>query len=93
MNSRYDNQIAVFGRKFQEKLGNLKVFMVGCGALGCEYAKNFAMLGICCGPQGKLVVTDNDRIEVRCCMIVCFCNIAQLFFENIGFQPQSSILI
>jgi len=38
--------------------------MVGCGALGCEFMKNFALLGVCCGPSGQLVVTDNDRIEV-----------------------------
>ena len=33
---------AVFGWDFVEKLGNLKYFMVGCGALGCEFLKNFA---------------------------------------------------
>lgn len=38
--------------------------MVGCGALGCEYVKNFAMLGLCCGEGGVLHITDNDRIEV-----------------------------
>jgi ubiquitin-activating enzyme E1 len=61
---RYDDMIAVFGRKFQEKLGDLRIFMVGCGALGCEFMKNFALLGVCCGPTGSLSVTDNDRIEV-----------------------------
>ena len=25
--------------------------MVGCGALGCEFMKNFALNGICCGMQ------------------------------------------
>jgi ubiquitin-activating enzyme E1 len=38
--------------------------MVGCGALGCEFVKNFALNGICCGPQGKLIITDGDRIEL-----------------------------
>jgi len=61
---RYDDMIAVYGKAFQERLGDLKIFMVGCGALGCEFMKNFALLGVCCGPSGKLVVTDNDRIEV-----------------------------
>ena len=61
---RYDDLIACFGRPFVEMLGELRVFMVGCGALGCEFMKNFALLGVCCGPSGKLTVTDNDRIEV-----------------------------
>lgn len=81
--SRYDNQVAVFGRAFQERLGNLNVFMVGCGALGCEYAKNFALMGVCCGPKGQLHITDNDRIEVS--------NLSRQFLfreENVG-QPKS----
>ena len=64
LNTRYDDQIAVYGRQFQEMLGDLKLFMVGCGALGCEFVKNFALMGVCCGPEGSLTITDNDRIEV-----------------------------
>ena len=60
---RYDSQLAVFGRSIQEALGDLKVFLIGAGALGCELLKNFAMMGIGCGPGGKVVVTDNDHIE------------------------------
>ena len=63
-NHRYDNLAAVFGWKFVEKLGDLNYFLVGCGALGCEFLKNFAMNGICCGPNGKLTVTDADRIKL-----------------------------
>ena len=62
--TRYDDQVAVFGHKFQERLGNLKLFMVGCGALGCEFFKNFALMGVACGPDGLITVTDNDRIEL-----------------------------
>lgn len=61
---RYKAQIAVFGRKFQEALGRSKYFLVGAGALGCEYLKNFAMMGV--GTKrsgGQLVVTDMDTIE------------------------------
>ena len=61
--SRYDAQITVFGRSFQGKLGALNLFMVGCGALGCELFKNFAMMGVACGPNGKVTVTDDDVIE------------------------------
>jgi ubiquitin-activating enzyme E1 len=61
--SRYDGQIVVFGKKFQKKIANQKVFLVGAGALGCEFLKNFAMMGVACGPRGKLIVTDLDNIE------------------------------
>lgn len=64
MNSRYDNNIMLFGRSFQKKLENTKAFMIGCGALGCELLKNFALLGVACGENGLLTVTDGDRIEV-----------------------------
>lgn len=48
LNCRYDDQIAIFGQEFQEKLENLNVFMVGAGALGCEYIKNFGLMGVSC---------------------------------------------
>lgn len=63
-NSRYDDQIAIFGKSFQQKLADLNVFMVGAGALGCEYLKCFAMMGASCGSSGKVTVTDMDRIEI-----------------------------
>jgi ubiquitin-activating enzyme E1 len=62
-NQRYASQVAVFGESFQKKLLNLKYFVVGSGALGCEYLKNFAMMGIACGENGKLFLTDMDTIE------------------------------
>ncbi|KAL1205217.1 Ubiquitin-activating enzyme E1 1 [Cardamine amara subsp. amara] len=62
-NSRYDAQISVFGAKFQKKLEDAKVFTVGSGALGCEFLKNMALMGVSCGSQGKLTVTDDDIIE------------------------------
>lgn len=62
-NCRYDGQIAVYGKKLQEKILNLNLFMVGCGALGCEYLKNFAMMGVGCD-GGHITVTDMDNIEL-----------------------------
>lgn len=38
--------------------------MVGAGALGCEYIKAFALMGVGCSEEGKVAVTDNDNIEV-----------------------------
>ena len=63
LNCRYDDQIAIFGQELQEKLKNLNIFMVGAGALGCEYIKNFGLMGISC-KNGKLTVTDNDNISL-----------------------------
>jgi ubiquitin-activating enzyme E1 len=82
--SRYDNLIAVFGKAFVEELGNLKYFMVGCGALGCEFLKNFALNGVCCGPAGHLTVTDADRVELS--------NLARqfLFREDTVGKPKST---
>ena len=62
-NSRYDGQIAVFGREFQDKLANVNQFLVGSGAIGCEMLKNWAMIGLGVGPKGKITVTDMDSIE------------------------------
>ncbi|KAF8631275.1 hypothetical protein AX15_002601 [Amanita polypyramis BW_CC] len=61
--SRYDRQIAVFGRKFQEKLANHRQFLVGSGAIGCEMLKNWGMVGLGSGPKGIIHVTDLDTIE------------------------------
>ena len=63
INSRYDGQIAVFGREFQEKIANTNEFLVGAGAIGCEMLKNWAMIGLATGPKGKISVTDMDSIE------------------------------
>lgn len=61
--SRYDGQIAVFGKTFHEKLTNVRQFLVGSGAIGCEMLKNWSMMGIASGPKGAIDVTDMDQIE------------------------------
>ena len=63
LGTRYDGQIAVFGKPFQDKISNVKEFLVGAGAIGCEMLKNYAMIGLATGPKGKITVTDNDSIE------------------------------
>ena len=35
-NSRYDDQIAIFGNEIQQKIEESNIFMIGAGALGCE---------------------------------------------------------
>ena len=61
--SRYDGQVAVFGRALQAKLEALRVFLVGAGALGCELLKNFALMGVATSENGLVTVTDDDTIE------------------------------
>ncbi|KAJ6005662.1 Ubiquitin-activating enzyme [Penicillium sp. IBT 35674x] len=63
LGTRYDGQIAVFGKEYQEKLSNVTQFLVGAGAIGCETLKNWAMIGLGTGPKGKIYVTDMDQIE------------------------------
>ncbi|GJD12046.1 Ubiquitin-like modifier-activating enzyme 1 [Galdieria sulphuraria] len=61
--SRYDGQVAVFGKHFQKELEKLRYFVVGAGAIGCEMLKNWSMMGLGCSSQGKIFVTDMDNIE------------------------------
>jgi ubiquitin-activating enzyme E1 len=63
MQSRYDDQVAIYGREIQERLQKLNLFMIGAGALGCEFLKEFSMMGIST-EGGQVIVTDNDNIEV-----------------------------
>lgn len=62
-NKHHTQQIAVFGKDFQDKLGKLNYLLVGAGALGCEFLKNFALQGVAAGAGGRLIVTDMDTVE------------------------------
>eukprot|EP01097_Dermamoeba_algensis_P000314 TRINITY_DN1113_c0_g3_i2.p1 TRINITY_DN1113_c0_g3~~TRINITY_DN1113_c0_g3_i2.p1 ORF type:complete len:643 (-),score=182.98 TRINITY_DN1113_c0_g3_i2:102-2030(-) len=61
--NRYDGQVMVFGKSYQEKLSKFKLFLVGSGALGCEFLKNFALMGVGVGDGGQIHLTDMDTIE------------------------------
>ena len=62
-NCRYKEQIEIFGEDVQSKLNSLNIFLIGAGAIGCEYLKNFAMMGIS-SKEGTLTLTDFDKIEL-----------------------------
>lgn len=55
---RYDRQLRVIGWN-QAKLIESTVMIVGVGAIGCEVAKNLALMGV-----GKLILVDNDVVEL-----------------------------
>ena len=63
LNSRYDDLIAIYGQQFIEKLHNCNIFLVGAGAVGCEYLKILSLMGVATNKNCKVIVTDNDCIE------------------------------
>ncbi|XP_039654510.1 ubiquitin-like modifier-activating enzyme 6 [Perca fluviatilis] len=61
---RYDGLRACIGESMCVELHKLRVFMVGCGAIGCEMLKNFALLGVgLTKSSGEVCITDPDLIE------------------------------
>jgi ubiquitin-activating enzyme E1 len=63
LNDRYDSYRAVFGNAQHSAMVNLRYFLVGAGAIGCEELKIAALMGVGTGPDGKIIVTDPDSIE------------------------------
>ena len=60
---RYDPYRLVFGNAQQEAMQQLRYFMIGAGALGCEQLKNWAMMGVATEGEGRVFITDMDSIE------------------------------
>ena len=61
--SRYIDQLLIFGDESQKKLENFNIFMIGAGAVGCELMKYFAMMGISTSTNKLITITDHDKIE------------------------------
>ena len=59
---RYDDQIALIGRETHDKLAASKSFLVGAGALGCEFLKIYALMGVSSN-GGQIVCTDDEAIK------------------------------
>ena len=53
----------VLDNETRKILGNMNIFMIGCGALGCEISKNLGIIGTCT-KKGTLSITDMDTIEL-----------------------------
>jgi ubiquitin-activating enzyme E1 len=63
INSRYHDLHILFGDEFVEKAATSSSFLIGAGALGCEFIKMFALMGLST-KKGKVSVTDDDNIEI-----------------------------
>lgn len=37
-------------------------FLIGAGALGCEFIKMFALMGVSTSGKGRIACTDDDNI-------------------------------
>lgn len=60
-NSRYDDYVVLFGKQFVEEGARKSIFLVGAGALGCEFIKMSAMMGL--NTQSTFTCTDDDKIS------------------------------
>ncbi|MBQ2176430.1 MAG: ThiF family adenylyltransferase, partial [Alphaproteobacteria bacterium] len=63
LNTRYDDLISIYGQDFVAELHGLNMFLVGAGAVGCEYLKILSLMGVATQKNCKVTVTDNDCIE------------------------------
>ncbi|KAK2177102.1 hypothetical protein NP493_617g01041 [Ridgeia piscesae] len=61
--TRYDALRICIGEKLCQRLAGLRLFMIGCGAIGCEMLKNYALLGLASSEKGMISMTDHDLIE------------------------------
>ena len=64
IDSRYGDYNIIFGDDFLSKCQNSSSFLIGAGALGCEFIKMFALMGVATEGKGRVSVTDDDNIEI-----------------------------
>ena len=68
--SRYNNLISIFGNQVYKNLTKKNIFMIGAGAVGCEFLKNLSLIGFSTDENGEknnsgiITVTDNDNIAI-----------------------------
>ena len=65
-NDNFKTNYKLLSKSIIKYLKNVNIFLVGSGALGCEYLKLFHMLNISSNKskEGKITVTDMDTIEL-----------------------------
>ena len=60
----YENVYGLLSKDLIKYITKLNIFMVGCGALGCEYLKLFAFLNCSSVDKSNIFITDMDNIEL-----------------------------
>ena len=63
-NTRYADYNVLFGDDFVKKAAESSSFLIGAGALGCEFIKMFALMGLSTTGNGRILCTDDDNIEI-----------------------------
>ena len=64
INNKNDILKIILGENSYRKLIETSLLLIGTGAIGCELLKNYVMIGLSTGKDGKIIVTDTDIIEV-----------------------------
>ena len=64
VNKKFKNIYKLLSKKVLKYLNKVNIFLVGCGALGCEYLKFLSLINTCNKQLSNLYVTDMDTIEV-----------------------------
>ena len=59
----FENLYGLFSKQMIKELKNIRFFVIGCGALGCEYLKLLSLLD-CATDKGSIDVIDMDNIEL-----------------------------
>jgi ubiquitin-activating enzyme E1 len=62
--TRYDGQIAVFGRDVNANFLDANYLLDGAGAIGGEMLKNWALMGVGAGSEGMVYVADKNTVQL-----------------------------
>lgn len=62
-NEQYYDVYKLLDKNLIKNIKKKSIFVVGCGALGCEITKNLSMLGFCSTTKAILSLTDMDTID------------------------------
>jgi len=63
-NNKFYDTHRILDRDLLKTMKKQSIFMVGCGALGCEISKNLGMMGFSTFKRSRLTITDMDTIEL-----------------------------
>ncbi|KAF0972598.1 hypothetical protein FDP41_008847 [Naegleria fowleri] len=61
----YSSQALIFGQQVHEKIENSKHLLYTIGPMGCEYLKNYLMMGVGNGLQGSFLVSDDKKVSMK----------------------------